>query len=388
MNKFMNWPEVLELNNIIISSVLGNSSKGSLTIAADPPSSALRHFRYGTRKSPLKIVQLPQETRAANVIEEPVIYGGLLFRHFGHLLTESIHRLWPRYALKELHTARVAFNLVNHAKIVPYITEALNFHGFSKSQIISITEPTLFRRLFVGQQARTLAGPTTIPNYQSMLDRDLARRLPPSERNRKLYLSRLRHQHTGSYYGESFVQQKLQELEFEIIYPEQHSLTDLVRLLRSAEIAIFAEGSAVHALELCGSCVPATAVISRRPESEWRFKPLLSEICDKWLIADHLLMTAGLAADAKKHSGVVDLGALVRDLSAFADLPAPLIRSEDMLAAIDNDLEAHIQHQSNERTGDYEVRAERLRELVRGVWRRNLEIGPCSRPTSAVRCAA
>jgi hypothetical protein len=39
------------------------------------------------------------------VIEKPVIYGGLLFHHFGHTIAESIHRLWPRFASKSLGAA-------------------------------------------------------------------------------------------------------------------------------------------------------------------------------------------------------------------------------------------------------------------------------------------
>ena len=362
----MNWPAVAELNDFTISPLLDGSSKGSLRIAADPPSRSLEHFRYGTRKSVLQIRQLAAGEAPAAVIDEPIIYGGLLFRHFGHLLTESIHRLWPRYALKELHGARVAFHLVNNTKIVPYMTEALNFHGFSKFQVVPITETILFRRLFVGPQARTLAGPTIIPEYQSMLDRDLSRRLPAPGGNRKLYVSRLSHRHTGSYYGESFVQEALAGVGFEIVYPEQHSLTEFVTMLRAASVAIFAEGSAVHALELCGSNVPATAVISRRLESTPRFSPLLSTICEKWLIADHVVTTAGMGADLKKHSGVVDLPAVMRDLEAFAGLARPLGTREEMLQGVERDLEAHISDAARDGIIDYEVRAAELRKLVRG----------------------
>jgi hypothetical protein len=370
----MNWPAVAELEDITISPLVDGSSKGNLRIAANPPTPFIEHFRYGTKESALEISQLTAADAPAVVIDEPTIYGGLLFRHFGHLLTESIHRLWPRYALKELHGARVAFHPVNNTKIMPYMTEALNFHGFSKSQVIPINETILFKRLFVGPQARTLAGPTIIPAYQSMLDRDLSRRLSPPCGNRKLYVSRRSHQHTGSYYGESFVQEALGKVGFEIIYPEQHSLTDLVTMLRAASIAIFAEGSAVHALELCGSKVPATAIISRRPKSRRRFSPLLSTICERWMIADHVMMTAGLGADAKKHSGVLNLPALARDLEVFTGLPSRLGTSDEMLRGIERDLEAHIFVAASDRTVDYHLRAAELRKLVRGSAMHSMQV--------------
>jgi hypothetical protein len=194
-----------------------------------------------------------------------------------------------------------------------------------------------------------------------MLDRDLSRRLPPPERTRDLYISRLRHQHTGSYYGETFVQEKLTSFGFEVVYPEQQSLTEFVTLLRSARRAVFAEGSAVHALELCGSHVPATAVISRRPVSVPRFSPLLADLCDRWLIADHLLTNAGMSDDSKKHSAVVDIAALMEDLCAFADLPRASFSQHEIMAAINWDVERHIAQEA----GEDSRQAERLRALVR-----------------------
>ncbi|QIK78058.1 glycosyltransferase family 61 protein [Sphingomonas piscis] len=363
----MDWPEIIELQDITIGPLVGPSSKGSLTVEASPPSPALQHYRYGKAESALTILPL-NDAKATTIVEEPVIYGGLMFRHFGHALTESIHRLWPRYALKELHSAKVAFNLVNNTKIMPYMTEALNFHGFSKSHVIPITEPIRFRRLFVGQQARTLAGPTTFPGYQSMLDRELSWRLPPPSGSRRLYISRLRHQHSGSFYGESFVEKALQKAGFEVVYPEDLSLTQLVEALRSAELAIFAEGSAIHALELCGSAVPDTAIISRRPASMRRFSPLLQDICERWLISDHVLAQAGLSMDRKKHSAVLALPALMRDLGRFAGLGNTWDdQAEIMAAAIDQDVCSHIQDSRVDRTDDYEVRAARLGSFVHEV---------------------
>ena len=246
------------------------------------------------------------------------------------------------------------------------MTEALNLHGLSKSDVVPITEPILFKRLFVGQQARTMAGRTTIPDYRKMLDRDHARRLPPAGGDRRLYVSRLHHHHTGSFYGESFVERALAEEGFEIVYPEQHSLTDFVIMLRSAVIAIFAEGSAIHALELCGSHVPSVAVISRRPVSMQRFAPLLFDISERWMVSERLLRTAGMALDVKKHSGVLDVPALMRDLRSFARLSQDFEpRREEMLHAIERDVDRHIDDARNQRTPDYESRAEELRRVVR-----------------------
>lgn len=342
----MNWPEVVELRDVTITPLLGGSSKARLVLAADPPSRALEHFRYDRTVSALQVLPLaeagPDAATPTVVVEEPTIYGGLLFRHFGHALSESMHRLWPRFALRELHGANVAFSLVHNAKVMPYAVEALNLHGITRAKVLRIEETTLFRRLYVGIQARRMAGPTLIPDYRTMLDRELARRMPAPSRSRSLYVSRMHHHHTGSFYGESLVERALANEGFEIVYPERHSLTELVALLRCSGIAVFAEGSAIHALELCGTGTPDVFVIGRRGGATARFTPLLSDICRRWAVSDHLLATAGMADDPKKHSGVIDLVAVAADLRDFAHLPGLRFDAAAIDDAIAADLAAHL----------------------------------------------
>lgn len=363
----LEWPEITELRDVTIAPFAPGNSKSNMALEADPPSDLLGHRRYGRPQSVVKILPLSEsEAARARVVEEPVIYGGPLFRHFGHALSESIHRLWLRFALKELHPASVAFAPIHNAKVMPYVIEALNLHGIARRQIIRIDEPIRFKRLFVGPQARQMAGPTIIPDYRTMLDQSLEIRLGAPGGDRRLYVSRMHHHHTGSFYGESFVESALAAEGFEIIYPEHYSLSEFVKMLRASSMAVFAEGSAIHALELCGSATPASFVIGRRPNSLRRFKPLLSNICERWAVSDRLVVNDGMADDPKKHSGVVDLAAVMDDLRAFAELEvaAPLDPAV-ALAAIDRDLDQHIQDPRNDRTADYDQRARKLRKRVR-----------------------
>lgn len=367
----MKWPEVVELQNIIVSPLLGGSSKGYMALNAEPPSPLLRHYRYGRKESALEVVPFGDlNVVATQVIEEPVIYGGLMFRHFGHALAEGIHRLWPRFALKELHSATVAFNVVNNSKIMPYVSEALNLHGISRVGVMPIQEPTLFRRLFVGPQARQMAGPTLILDYRTMLDGYHSRRLPIPEGQRRLYVSRLHHHHTGSFYGESFVEAQLAAQGFEIVYPEQLTLTELVILLRDSKVAVFAEGSAIHALELCGSMTPAVFVIGRRQHALERFAALLDNICSTWRVAEHWLASAGMALDRKKHSSVLDLSVLMNDIWSFGGVGGQASFDKTAaLAAVSHDLAAHIADERNERTDDYAVRAVELQHMLDAIIR-------------------
>lgn len=364
----MDWPEIAELRDVTLGSLSFGSSKSEMALPAEPPTPLLGHFRYGGPDSYIKILRF-DDPRALSVplVTGPVIYGGPLFRHFGHALSESIHRLWPRFALDVLRSARVVFAPVNDSKIYPYVTEALNLHGISKRQVIRLTEPMRFSQLFVGPQARQMAGPTIIDDYPTMLDASLNARLGPAGGDGRLYVSRLHHHHTGSFYGESWIESILAADGFEIIYPEQHSLSDLVRALRSSTVAVFAEGSAIHALELCGSAAPDVFVIGRRSQSVDRFRPLLSNICRRWTVSDRLLFNAGMSDDPKKHSGVVDLAAVLEDLSSFLRLEHRSNHGADLSSAMHFDIERHIADPRLPRTSDYELRAQRLRSLARSA---------------------
>lgn len=361
----MKWPDVAKFEDIAIAPLSRDSSKLKQCLAADPPSPLLEHLRGGLSHGAMRVVPLSAaDASNAKVVDEPTIYGGLLFRHFGHSLSESIHRLWPRFAVRELAGAKVAFSLVNGAKLMPYVVEALNLHGIPRRNIIRIEHTTRFRQLFVGPQARQMAGPTIIQDYQTMLDRPLARWLPPPGGDRRLYISRMHHHHTGSFYGESLIEQLLANVGFEIVYPEHHTLTQLVTMLRESSLSIFAEGSAIHALELCGSSTPAVFVIGRRSGSVDRFAPLLSDICRKWMISDHWLASAGMSPDRKKHSGVLDLVAVAHEICAFAGIPAGKVGKDAVMKAITTDLEAHVGDGRNGLDADHGARAAQVREAV------------------------
>jgi hypothetical protein len=184
-----------------------------------------------------------------------------------------------------------------------------------------------------------------------------------------LYISRLDYHHrSGSFYGESAVARQLASEGFEIIYPERHSLTELVTMLRDSRITVFAEGSAIHALELCGSSVPDVLVISRRPKSLKMFGALLANICRRWAISNHLLFSAGMTENPKKQSGVLDLRAVIRDIQSFTGIPqngdwTPAWAAE----AIVEDCERLIEKARQDAGDDHVPRAAELRSTIRAA---------------------
>jgi hypothetical protein len=267
--------------------------------------------------------------------------------------------------METLKNAKVAFSPVKYAKIERYMAEALDLHGISSEQTLLITKPLRFRHLFVGPQGRQMAGPTLIDNYKAILDPLLETKFPTLRRDRRLYISRLAYLHAGSFYGETEVSRQLAADGFEIVYPEKHSLTELVTMLRESSVAVFAEGSAIHVLELCGSQAPDVLVISRRqPAGGWRFTQLLTNICKRWMVSDRILFDAGLSESQKKHSGVLDLSAVMRDIESFCGIRGSQEWTRDWATkAIDEDLERLINHSDHQAENHASLAAD-LREVV------------------------
>jgi len=328
------WPSYTELTDITLTPLAHGSGKLSMAFKASEPTADLQHLRYDGSVKAIDILPLDQEIEAEE-IAEPVLYAGPLFRHFGHALSESIHRLWPRLVYRELNGIKVAFHPVNGVKLLPYLVEALNLHGITAKQVIRIDRPIKFSKLIVAPQARLMAGPTLNSDYPALLDRSLAKRVPSAGEGRKVYLSRSKHAHTGSYYGESYIERFLLASGFEIIWPEDHTVHELVGILRSSSHAVFAEGSAIHALELCGTKTPDTFVIGRRKGSIPRFTPLLSSVCNRFMVSD------GLSDDPKKHSGFLDVYGVAAEIAIFANAGAP-IRPQDISDLVRHDIKMHV----------------------------------------------
>lgn len=353
------WPPYTTLTDITLTPLAHGSGKLNMAFEASEPSSGLQHLRYDGSIKTIDILPL-RERVDAEEIAEPVLYAGPLFRHFGHALSESIHRLWPRLVYSELNGIKVAFHPVNGVKLLPYLVEALNLHGISAKQVIRIDRPMRFSKLIVAPQARLMAGPTINRDYPALLDGSLAKRIPSAGEGRRIYVSRSKHAHTGSYYGESYIERFLLAAGFEIIWPEDYTVHELVGILRSSSYAVFAEGSAIHALELCGSQTPATFVIGRRKGSVPRFTPLLSSVCNRFMVVDRCLFNDGLSDDPKKHSGFLDIYGVASEIAVFADL-ADVITPSDIPELIRQDLEAHI---SDPRAADRICVADSLRRRI------------------------
>ena len=122
--------------------------------------------------------------------------------------------------------------------------------------------PLIVDELLIPSQASTL-GPLSEPSdyYISLLSNKQARK--ESVHKQKLYISRSKLSSTSRLIGEKLVESILEQAEYHIFHPQDHSIEEQLDAYASAESLIFCEGSAIHVVELLGKLEADCYVISR-----------------------------------------------------------------------------------------------------------------------------
>jgi hypothetical protein len=332
----------MEYRNATIGPLDVTSTKHRLNIKANPADVKLPHLRLvGTKIEDHSSVMFDADLVAApeNVIAGPCLYAGVYFFHFGHFVSECIHRLYARSVDERLRNAKVAFSVYPTQTVDPWFYPILDICGVSSDDVIFINSPHRFEHLIVPQQARILGGMTMIDGYSKVF--------PPlksemrDEARHSYYVSRSKHLYSGGFAGEMLLERQLEKAGFHILYPEEMPLGELIGKLSAADRIIFAEGSSIHNLELCRKTSAKIMVIGRRPHAAARFGYIVSEYSTAWHVFDDAFRLGSLEWDNAKNAmhgpravSVLDIRALLLSISNFFEISVELPAEEECQAAI------------------------------------------------------
>jgi hypothetical protein len=207
--------------------------------------------------------RLPGGRRRRAGALEAALFCGRFRAHFGHLLAESVGRIWavdrlgpdlpliwfahPRDAGSNLRLLRTLLSLLSVENPVLVAEEALRVGTLH-------VPPTLCDALF---------GVPADPAFQDWL---ASRLPPPAEGAPDLYVSRVRlPDRAGRFLGEEAIEAGLAAEGYQVIYPEALPLDRQVALYRGARRVVLAEGSPVHLLALLDVPGQEIAMLRRRP---------------------------------------------------------------------------------------------------------------------------
>lgn len=177
-------------------------------------------------------------------IVEKAVYGGFLTRHYGHILTESIARLW---AVSKYSHLPVLF--CGAHKKVPLVSLLANIYSHSGAiEFLLPTCPIRIKRLVVPT-------PTMInrryvhPEHALPLRRSAQIILQTGSRRRLTYLSRSRlASDSRKITNELAIESMIESLGGHVYHPQEHELYKQIAVVCNSEVVVSSIGSAVHTL--------------------------------------------------------------------------------------------------------------------------------------------
>lgn len=186
--------------------------------------------------------------------DRTVVWGGVLFDHFGHFLCESLNRLW--YVVNHSEQAYpVVFICEKTRAISAAVRSLLELLDLSGDRLILIDRPTRFAKIIVPEASSVLTGFYTkeFPLPFRAIAQKIASR--PFE---KVYFSRRKFRGGIKIYGEDKLEKVFRKNGYKIVYPEQISLREQIAYVKGAKEIACVMGSAAH-LSLFAS--PGTKLI-------------------------------------------------------------------------------------------------------------------------------
>lgn len=243
-----------------------------------PPLSAMRANATGVLHNGAAVEQAvtyrgPHPAHAAPPNVAPVaevagtwLWGGQLYRHFGHFLTESAARLWAFGQTGE-DVRGVIFTPKRFAAgdtLLKWQTDYLAMAGVAAAVHVATT-PTKVERLLVAAQGFGTGDLSAGTDAYKAFFRDrFAADIAPDGPER-LYLSRSRFgPRKGGVLGEDVIEAALAAEGYEIFHPQDHPLDVQIAHMKAARRIVGPDGSAFHLAGLVARPDVRAAAIMRR----------------------------------------------------------------------------------------------------------------------------
>ena len=210
---------------------------------------------------------IPMVVDESSKAEEPEdrldsgVWCGHVHRHFGYLLSRFATRIAVSAARHPEKFLLFAVRPNADIDLIPgFFWDIVSALGAKKENVRFINKPTLVKELTVYAQAERHYNGRPSRSYLELLN---SLRPPIRKCYRAIYFSRANYL-KGGIAGERYLEEVMREIGVVVVRPEEYPLEKQIAFCRQAETLIFAEGSAVHLLQLVGTGIGDVIILNRR----------------------------------------------------------------------------------------------------------------------------
>ena len=199
---------------------------------------------------------------------DALAWGGGIDVQFGHQVADFSARLLPtmlaRPDLPIAFASKPERGWQTLADTPSFFRAILDWFGLPPERLHLVNEPSLVGELFVVPQGEQLDGPGPSAAYLDALDENADRQMgeAPARHETVLYVSRAGI--PARFAGEVELERALGAAGVRIMRPETLPLPEQLRAYRESRRMVFAEGSAIHTLQLLGRIDTEVGVLVRR----------------------------------------------------------------------------------------------------------------------------
>jgi len=291
---------------------------------------------------------LPAGAEPPPAIAGDFLFAGPLVNHFGHMIGEFLHRLWPLATMPALTPVFVA---TPHATALPrYLADYLALIGAPEPLVID--RPARLANMLVAEPGRVLGRVCPAGHGRRMGAMLPPALLDPPGQARDLAILR-GHLQTGRCTGEAWLEAALAERGYRAFRPERHSIAEQIAALAGAERIVASEGSALHLFDLLPPVRARIAVLARGPSSRLA-ETCLAEKAPGYLTFRPRFLVGSLALSNARSNALawVEPGGFLDLLAAegfIAAAPATRFAAEPGL--LEADIGAYAAHWRRRRDG-------------------------------------
>ena len=187
---------------------------------------------------------------------ETVVFGGVIFSHFGHFILESLTRLWWLLENPDCNLKVVFISHLEGAPPSSFFWEFMRMLDLEDDRIFIVDKPSQFKSIIIPDQSAYIGLGYTdkfIDIYNKIRDS-----VEPAA-HRKIYLTRTQLPRQDTV-GEKYFMRYYEKLGFKAIAPEKLPLEEQIAIMAGAEEVVCVSGTLQHLALFCRDGVKQTVL--------------------------------------------------------------------------------------------------------------------------------